>query len=251
MPITETRLHVKITDAKSARYEVPEITFERPKFQGVSARNSDLEFRLIESPFSFSVLRRSTKEVLFSTDSYSLVFEPQFLRVKSVLPASANIYGLGEHTDPFRLEIEKGTTNTIFARDAYGIPRGTNLYGHHPIYVEHRKSGTHGVFLLNSNGMDVKLNPGTHPKTKKPISTVEYNVIGGVLDFYFFSGPDPTSVSQQYSELAGLPAMIPYWGLGLHQCRWGYRDWIEVAEVIANYTIAKIPLEYVFYVQEI
>lgn len=239
----KTRLHVKISDANGPRYEVPEIAFERPKSHGVSSKSSDLEFRLIESPFSFSVLRRSSKEVLFSTDSYALVFEPQFLRIKSSLPAGANIYGLGEHTDPFRLEIEKGTTRTIFARDAYGIPRGTNLYGHHPIYVEQRTTGTHGVFLLNSNGMDVKLYPGTHPKTKKPISTVEYNAIGGVFDFYFFAGPDPTSVSQQYSEVAGLPAMIPYWGLGLHQCRWGYQDWIEVAEVIANYTIAKIPLE--------
>lgn len=28
-----------------------------------------------------------------------------------------------------------------------------------------------------------------------------------------------------------------------HQCRWGYRDAFEVAEVIANYTKAEIPLE--------
>lgn len=31
--------------------------------------------------------------------------------------------------------------------------------------------------------------------------------------------------------------------LQLHQCRWGYRDWFEVAEVAANYSLAKIPLE--------
>ena len=117
------------------------------------------------------------------------------------------------------------------------------MYGNHPIYFDHRRSGTHGVFLLNSNGMDVKLNSTTHTMTKKPISTLEYNVIGGVFDFYFFAGPDPIDVAQQYAQVAGLPAMMPYWGFGFHQCRYGYRDWIDVAEVIANYSSANIPLE--------
>lgn len=211
----------------------------------MSPKSADLEFRLNESPFSFSVVRKSCGEVLFSTDSYPLVFEKQYLRIKTSLPPNANIYGLGEHTEPFRLPVEgKGTLRTLWSRDSYGIPRGTNLYGNHPIYLDHRPSGTHGVFLLNSNGMDVKLNSTTHPKTKKPISTLEYNVIGGVLDFYVFAGPDPVAVAQQYALVAGLPAMMPYWGFGFHQCRYGYRDWIDVAEVVANYSIAKIPLEY-------
>ena len=37
--------------------------------------------------------------------------------------------------------------------------------------------------------------------------------------------------------------MMPYWSLGLHQCRYGYRDAYEVAEVVFNYSLAKIPLE--------
>jgi alpha-glucosidase len=63
------------------------------------------------------------------------------------------------------------------------------------------------------------------------------------LDFYFLSGPSPQQVAQQYAQIVGLSAIPAYWGLGSHQCRYGYRDWIDVAEVIANYSSAGIPLE--------
>jgi alpha-glucosidase len=72
---------------------------------------------------------------------------------------------------------------------------------------------------------------------------LEYNTIGGVLDFYFLAGPTPVQVAQQYSEIVGKSALMPYWGLGYHQCRYGMQDVYEVAEVVANYSAAAIPLE--------
>lgn len=72
---------------------------------------------------------------------------------------------------------------------------------------------------------------------------LEYNTLGGVLDFYFLAGSSPKDVAKQYSETVGKAVMMPYWGLGFHNCRYGYRDIYEVAEVIANYSAANIPLE--------
>lgn len=85
-------------------------------------------------------------------------------------------------------------------------------------------------------GMDINIDTtgGQH---------LEYNTIGGVLDFYFLSGPTPAKVAQQYSEVVGKSALMPYWGFGFHQCRYGMRDVYEVAEVVANYSAANIPLE--------
>ena len=54
------------------------------------------------------------------------------------------------------------------------------------------------------------------------------------------AGPNPIDAAQQYSEVAGKAAMMPYWGLGLHQCRYGYQDYIDIAEVIYNCSASEI-----------
>lgn len=84
--------------------------------------------------------------------------------------------------------------------------------------------------------MDIKINDTNG-------QYLEYNVLGGVFDFYFVAGPSPAEAAQQIAEVVGLPAMVPYSGLGYHNCRYGYRDIYEIAEVIHNYSAASIPLE--------
>ncbi|KIW08097.1 uncharacterized protein PV09_01035 [Verruconis gallopava] len=233
------RVHVKIEDSDRIAYQVPESVFPRPSTAGsVPANQSQLEFTLHEDPFSFTVKRRGTGDVLFDSSAAPLIFSDQYVRLRTYLPDKPNLYGLGEHSDSLRL----GTTNytrTFWARDAYGIPSGTNLYGTHPVYYDHRgKKGTHGVFMLSSSGMDVKIDG-----TRSAGHYLEYNMLGGVVDLYLFAGPTPLEASQQYSDIVGRPALMPYWSLGLHQCRYGYRDYIALAEVISNYSAAGIPLE--------
>lgn len=196
-----------------------------------------MQFDYEENPFSFRISRKSTNETLFDSSAAGLVFEDQYLRLRTHLPDDTNLYGLGEHTDSFRLGT-KGYRRTIWNADVPGIPQGENLYGSHPIYLEHRPSGSHGVFLLNSNGMDVFIDKDAQSK-----QFLEYNIIGGVLDFYFLAGPSPIEVTKQYAQVAGLPVTVPYSGLGFHNCRWGYQDAFMLAEVVQNYSTAGIPLE--------
>ncbi|KAF4978132.1 hypothetical protein FZEAL_5430 [Fusarium zealandicum] len=234
---TGERLHVKILDTNNTVYQVPDDVFPRPGYgQWCSPKNSKLKFDFNADPFSFTVSRTDTGEVLFDTTGNKLVFESQYVHLKTHLTKSPHLYGLGEHSDPFMLNATN-YTRTIYTRDSYGVPQGENLYGAHPIYFDHREKGTHGVFLLNSNGMDIFIDK------KAGKQFLEYNIIGGVLDFYFVAGPSPREVAKQYAEITKLPLMVPYWGLGYHQCRYGYRDVYEVAAVVANYSVNNIPLE--------
>lgn len=201
----DDRLHVLIQDFDNSVYQVPNSVF--PRVGGTSSSStSKLAFTYEESPFSFQVKRATTDEILFDSSAAPLVFENQYLRLRTKLPEDPNLYGLGEHSDSFRLRTSD-YTRTLWSADAYAVPENTNLYGNHPVYYEHRETGSHGVFLLNSNGMDIKIN-----RTATDGQYLEYNTLGGVIDLTFLAGESPVDVARQYAQVAGLPAMMPYWG---------------------------------------
>jgi len=161
------------------------------------------------------VKRKSNGQILFdSTSSDSdpfsnLVFKDQYLEISTKLPADASLYGLGENTQPYGIKLYPNEPHTLYTTDVSAINLNTDLYGSHPVYMDLRNVGgqasAHGVLLLNSNGMDVFYRG----------NSLTYKVIGGVLDFYFFSGPSPLDVVNQYTSLIGRPAPMPYWAFGM------------------------------------
>lgn len=206
-----------IYDAKEEVYQVPESVLPRPESGRGHQKEPALRFDFEENPFSFRVLRG--EEVLFDTSDTNIIFQSQYLKLRTWLPNDPNLYGLGEHTDSLRLPTTN-YTRTIWNRDSYAIPSNSNLYGAHPLYIDHRgEKGTHGVFFLNSNGMDIKID-----KTDDGKQYLEYNTLGGVMDFYFMAGPTPKEVSKQYSEVVGLPAMQSYWAFGVWFFHPGHPD---------------------------
>ncbi|VDK54667.1 unnamed protein product [Cylicostephanus goldi] len=110
-----------------------------------------------------------------------------------------------------------------------------NLYGMHPFYMMLETNGkAHGVFILNSNAQEITTAPGP---------TLIYRTIGGTLDMYFFPGPTPEEVTQQYLALIGTPTLPAYWALGFQISRWGYKNLAEMKEVVERNIAAGIPLD--------
>src|SRR3569833_2067445 len=232
----DSRLHVNIYDAGLNVYQVQESVLPRPANENPAS--SQLKFNIVQNPFSFSVVRVSNGDVLFDTSGTALIFQSQYVRLRTKLPSDPNLYGLGEHSDSFRLETSS-YHRTLWNAESPFLPRKQNLYGSHPMYMDHRGSkGTHGVFLLNANGMDVNITQDSSGQ-----QYLEYNTIGGILDFYFFAGSGPADVSREYAEATGYAAMVPYWAVGFHQCKYGYPSLDHVKSVVDNYKNASIPLE--------
>ncbi|KAJ2718687.1 hypothetical protein GGI07_005641 [Coemansia sp. Benny D115] len=229
---TRNRLHVHIQDSDGEQFQIPQSVLPLDMGDGVSENDSNLRFDYTQDPqtgFGFRVLRDN--EVIFDTTGHPLIFEDQYIEITSSLVPNANIYGIGESPDYFR----RNTTDTIKTLWNRGAPNlfRENVYGSHSIYMELREGIFHGAYLHNSHGMDIVL----------ANNTIQYRVLGGTADFYFFEGPSALDVIDQYTSLVGRPNRIPYWSLGFHNCRFGYKSVYEVNQVIANYSHAKIPLE--------
>lgn len=91
-----------IYDRDENVYQVPESVVPRPSGE-VSAEASLFDVVVEKEPFSFTVMRKSSKEELFSTKGSHFLFEDQYWRLRTSLPNNPNLYGLGEHTDSLRL----------------------------------------------------------------------------------------------------------------------------------------------------
>ncbi|KEH44226.1 putative glycosidase [Medicago truncatula] len=259
---TESRLRVHITDAKKQRWEVPynllpreqppplKLNIKRLKKNSLSVSeysSSELVFSYTSDPFSFAVKRKSNGDTLFDSnysnesDSFRpLVFKDQYLEISTKLPKNASLYGLGENTQPNGMKLHPNDPYTLYTTDISAINLNSDLYGSHPVYMDLRNYGgkpyAHGVLLLNSNGMDVFYKG----------NSLTYKIIGGILDFYFFAGPTPLNVVDQYTSFIGRPAPMPYWAFGFHQCRWGYHNLSVIEDVVENYKKAKIPLDVIW-----
>ncbi|KAM7067900.1 lysosomal alpha-glucosidase isoform 1-T2 [Molossus nigricans] len=225
---TESRLHFTIKDPANRRYEVP---LETPRVHS-RAPSTLYSVNFSQDPFGVVVRRKLDGRVLLDTTVAPLFFADQFLQLSTSLP-SQYITGLAEHLGPLLLSTN-WTKITLWNRDIAPTP-GVNLYGSHPFYLVLEDGGlAHGVFLLNSNALDVVLQPSP---------ALSWRSTGGILDVYVFLGPEPKSVVQQYLDVVGRPFMPPYWGLGFHLCRWGYSSTAVTRQVVENMTRAGFPLD--------
>jgi alpha-glucosidase (family GH31 glycosyl hydrolase) len=229
VPYTPDIVRVTMRDMNESRWEVPNVVLLQPDAKVTPKYN--VTIGKVGMHLNLVVTRLIDHLVIFdTTGSDEIVYENQYLALSTSLPQNPNIYGLGERAAPLRLPT--GQTYTIFARDN-ATPFLQNVYGSHAFYMELRNGHAHGVYLLNSNAMDVVLQEGK----------LSYKVIGGILDFFFMMGPTPQTVVRQYLSIIGTTEMIPYWGLGWQQCRWGYNTLAETKAVVDQYAQNNIPLE--------
>lgn len=90
--------------ANETWFALPEELVPRPSDDGGSIDSSELLFEYSNDPsFTFKVRRKATGDVIFDTTGSKLVFEDQFLEMKTALPTDYNLYGLGEVIHGLRL----------------------------------------------------------------------------------------------------------------------------------------------------
>uniref|UniRef100_F1KSW9 Maltase-glucoamylase n=1 Tax=Ascaris suum TaxID=6253 RepID=F1KSW9_ASCSU len=188
--------------------------------------------------FSFAVKRKSTGQVVWDTSIGGLLFGDKYIQIATYLP-STKVYGWGENVhQTLKHNFTEYRTWGMFARDeppdsSHLVTK--NLYGVHPFYIAlEPDANAHGVFIWNSNPQEITTGPAPH---------LVYRTIGGILDIYFFPGPEPEQVVQQYLALIGTPILPAYFALGFQLCRFGYKSLDEVKKTIKRVRDHGIPID--------
>ena len=224
-------------DTDAARYEVP-VQLDVPPLPTEPPSEPQYAIALTATEpgqtFGVQVTHRQ-RPVL--TSRPELIYGDQFIEATFLLGA-ADLYGFGENNhDSFRHDLEAGVTWPLFAHDHGPGFDVENLYGVHPFFlgIEDDSGSSFGVLILNSNAMEYRL------FLLDGAPALTYRTTGGILDMYLFFGDSPLEVLQQYHRTIGLPVMPPYWGLGFHLSRWGYKDVQEIRDVRERTKAAQIP----------
>lgn len=227
-------LRIRIYDEQNSRYEPVLPKLNLPK--STTKESSEKTFHYdVTSNSHLVVTRKSTGAVIFETDLRKLIFANQFIQLNSKLN-SQFVYGLGEHFDTFLKKSDRWRPYNLFTTDDLPMEGGTRSYGVFPFYInlDSDLKSAHGVYLKNSNAMDIILQPD---------QSVTFRPVGGILDFIIFGGPTPHDVVAEYQNMVGLPDLPPRWGLGFHLCRYGYNSLENTKEAWQRTRDAGIPFD--------
>lgn len=248
-------LRVLIKDPSSIRWEIPEkdpYPHDNQSYYIYNEASSLYKVEIEAKPFSFKVIRQSTKEILFNTQYFTFICSDRFFEFSSILPTK-EIFGLGERVHKLKLQIPG--VYTIWNRDLPividdGETGAKNTYGLFPLYLmREKKRFFHLVYLRNSNGMDIFLNKTIIKDNKGELTqsnTITYRITGGVLDLKFFIGAvrgSPEEAIRLYHVYIGGYFLQPFWSFGYHQCRWGYMNLSMLNQTLSQYHSYGMPLD--------
>ena len=246
--------HFSIADSGYKRFN-PSLVAERfinemkkKKFNKKQAgkkyfKNFGFKSTKIGEPFSFTLRNKNTKKKYYKFNGPNFLFTDTLIMFDQLL-TSKNIYGFGERNFDFNLEIGKYTTwpndTTITYRDLG--TGGYNLMGHQPIGLHRTKEGKYlGLIFMNINAQDLIINTTNNDNNFEYF--LRHITIGGVINYYITLGDTPEHAINLIHKIIGRPIVPPFWALGWHQCRWGYKTTKDLFYVLNNYTHYKIPID--------
>eukprot|EP00457_Paulinella_chromatophora_P001004 gb/GEZN01001006.1/.p1 GENE.gb/GEZN01001006.1/~~gb/GEZN01001006.1/.p1 ORF type:complete len:956 (+),score=156.39 gb/GEZN01001006.1/:58-2925(+) len=189
---------------------------------------------------------------------------------------SEHIFGVPEHASDFALKSTRGASGgykepfRLWNLDVfeYELDEPMSLYGAVPLLLSHDASKTLGCFWLNSAETYIDVwDSKDHPvqedsggggylsrfmedKMKpllgvggKPVKNAHWISETGVIDAFFLLGPTPTKVFGQYASLTGFTDLPQHFATAYHQCRWNYKNEIDVAQVDVGFDEHDIPYD--------
>ena len=122
---------------------------------------------------------------------------------------------------------------------------GYNAMGIHPLgFHKTAQNSFIGLLFNNINAQDLLIRSYENKNEEFNNDVLlEHRTIGGVIDYYITINETPDEALVSLHDIIGHPTLPPFWSLGFHQCRWGYKNTKDIRDIYENYVANEIPID--------
>ncbi|MBI3549860.1 MAG: glycoside hydrolase family 31 protein [Elusimicrobia bacterium] len=195
------------------------------------------QVKIYRSPLRLAFLDASGRLLSEDLPWRPAAFSGTSFRVWKSLPENERYYGMGDKAGPLdRREMAFVNWNS----DVFGWQESTDpLYKSIPFFLAMRDGRAYGLYLDNTHRSHFDFG-------KSARGALAFGADDGQLDYYFFAGPHPKRVIEDFTALTGRTPLPPLFSLGYQQCRYSYYPESQVREIATEFRKRKIPADVIY-----
>ncbi len=219
-----------------AQPQVPSFKLEDMS-ESVRLVTSRVTVEMRKSPLLISFLDSSGHVLVADSPRRPMAWDGSTVRVWKTMPEGEFYYGLGDKAGPMN---RRGRAFVMWNTDAYGWQEATDpLYKTIPFFLALRDGVSYGIFFDNTYRSSFDFGLASR-------DLYSFGAEGGELNYYFFAGPEPKRVLEEFTALVGRTPLPPLWSLGYQQCRYSYYPEARVREIARLLREKKIPADVIY-----
>jgi alpha-glucosidase len=198
----------------------------------------DIKVVVNAAPLLISFTNAAGVPILEDQPSLPMAWDGENIHVWKRMPLDENYYGLGDKAGHMN---RRNRSFTMWNTDEFGWQESSDpLYKDIPFFIGLRNGAAYGVFFDNPYRSSFDFG-------KESPDYFSFGAVAGELNYYFFSGPDPKRIVQNYTALVGRTPLPPLWTLGFQQSRYSYYPEARAREIVQTYRQKKIPLDAIYF----
>jgi alpha-glucosidase len=190
------------------------------------------------SPLLINFSDAAGNVLLADEPSLPMAWTGQRIHAWKKMPADENYYGLGDKAGPMN---RRNRAFTNWNTDEFGWQESTDpLYKTIPFFIGLRNGLAYGLFFDNTYRSVFDFG-------KESQDYFSFGAEGGELNYYFFSGPEPKKIIEEYTAMTGRSPLPPLWSLGYQQSRYSYYPESRAREIVRTLREKKIPADAIYF----
>jgi len=216
--------------------KAPAVTVKDSKDQ-VEVSDTEVVVRVKKSPLLINFEDKQGNTVLADEASLPMAWSGERVRVWKQMPLLENYYGLGDHPGSLN---RRNRAFTLWNTDSFAFQESTDpIYKSIPFFIGLKEGKAYGVFFDNAyrTNFDFGLESPFY---------YTFGSEGGELNYYYFAGPEPKKIVEEFVDMVGHTPLPPYWTLGFQQSRYSYYPEARVYEIAKTFREKKIPLDAIY-----